>query len=66
MFDFCEDIAQVPQPELSLVGALALASVTCGRLYRTNMNNFSSMYFMGVAKSGTRVKKTSKHLLNLY
>ena len=52
MFDFCEDIAQVPQPELSLVGALALASVTCGSLYRTNMNNFSSMYFMGVAKSG--------------
>ena len=52
MFDFCEDIAQVPQPELSLVGSLALASVTCGRLYRTNMNNFSSMYFMGVAKSG--------------
>ena len=52
MFDFCEDIAQVPQPELSLVGALALASVACGRLYRTNMNNFSSMYFMGVAKSG--------------
>ena len=52
MFEFCEDIAQVPQPELSLVGALALASVVCGRLYRTNMNNFSSMYFMGVAKSG--------------
>jgi hypothetical protein len=52
MFQFCEDLAQVPQPELSLVGALALASVTCGRLYRTNMNNFSSMYFMGVAKSG--------------
>ena len=52
MFDFCEDIAQVPQPELSLVGALALASVTCCRLYRTSMNNFSSMYFMGIAKSG--------------
>lgn len=52
MFKFCEDIAQVPQPELSLVGALALASVTCGRIYRTNMNNFSSMYFMGIAKSG--------------
>ena len=52
MFKFCEEIAQVPQPELSLVGALALASVTCGRIYRTNMNNFSSMYFMGIAKSG--------------
>ena len=52
MFKFCEELAQVPQPELSLVGALALASVTCGRIYRTNMNNFSSMYFMGIAKSG--------------
>ena len=52
MFKFCEEIAQVPQPELSLVGALALASETCGRIYRTNMNNFSSMYFMGIAKSG--------------
>ena len=52
MFKFCEEIAQVPQPELSLVGALALASVTCARIYRTNMNNFSSMYFMGIAKSG--------------
>jgi len=52
MFKFCEEIAQVPQPELSLIGALALASVTCGRIYRTNMNNFSSMYFMGIAKSG--------------
>ncbi len=52
MFKFCEEIAQVPQPELSLIGALALASVVCGRIYRTNMNNFSSMYFMGIAKSG--------------
>ena len=52
MFNFCEEIAQVPQPELSLIGALSLASVTCGRIYRTDMNNFSSMYFMGIAKSG--------------
>jgi hypothetical protein len=52
MFDFCEEIAQVPQPELSLIGSLALASVACGRLYRTDMNNFSSLYFMGIAKSG--------------
>ena len=52
MFNFCEEIAQISQPELSLVGALSLASVACGRLYRTDMNNFSSMYFVGVAKSG--------------
>ena len=52
MFEFCESIAQVPQPELSLVAALSLASVSCGRLYRTEMNNFSSLYFMCIAKSG--------------
>lgn len=52
MYDFCEDIAQISQPELSIVAALALASVTCGRLYKTEMNNFSSLYFMCIAKSG--------------
>ena len=52
MFEFCEEIAQISQPELSLVGALSLASVSCGRMYRTDMNNFSSLYFVGVAKSG--------------
>ena len=52
MFEYCESIAQVPQPELSLVAALSLASVTCGRIYRTNMNNFSSLFFMCIAKSG--------------
>ena len=52
MFNFCEEIAQISQPELSLVGTLSLASVACGRLYRTDMNNFSSMYFVGFAKSG--------------
>ncbi len=52
MFAYCEDIAQVSQPELSLVAALSLASVTCGRIFKTNMNNFSSLYFMCIAKSG--------------
>lgn len=52
MFNFAEEIAQISQPELSLVGALSLASVACGRMYRTDMNNFSSLYFVGVAKSG--------------
>ena len=43
MFNFAEEIAQISQPELSLVGALSLASVACGRMYRTDMNNFSSL-----------------------
>ena len=68
MYKFCEDIAQVSQPELSLVAALALVSVTCGRLYRTNMNNFSSLYFMGIAKSGQgkeNIKSFVESVLNM-
>jgi len=67
MFEFCESIAQVPQPELSLVAALSLASVTCGRIYRTNMNNFSSLFFMCIAKSGQgkeNIKTFVEQILN--
>ena len=52
MYEYAEEIAQVSQPELSLVAALSLASVVCGRIFKTDMNNFSSMYFMCIAKSG--------------
>jgi hypothetical protein len=68
MFKFCEELAQVSQPELSVVGALALASVSCGRLYRTNMNNFASLYFMGIAKSGQgkeNIKSFVEAVLNM-
>lgn len=67
MFDFCEKIAQVSQPELSIVAALSLVSVVCGRIYRTNMNNFSSLYFMGIAKSGQgkeNIKSFVENVLN--
>ena len=68
MFKFCEDIAQVSQPELSVVAALSLISVVCGRLYRTNMNNFSSLFFMGIAKSGQgkeNIKSFVERVLNM-
>ena len=68
MCDFCEEIAQVSQPELSVIAALSLVSVTCGRLYRTNMNNFSSLYFMGIAKSGQgkeNIKSFVESILNM-
>jgi hypothetical protein len=67
MFEYCESIAQVPQPELSLVAALSLASVVCGRIYRTNMNNFSSLFFMCIAKSGQgkeNIKTFVEQILN--
>ena len=52
VYDYSEKIAQIPQPALSMQTSLALGSVALGRMYRTDMNNFSSMFFMCIAKSG--------------
>tara|TARA_R110000796_G_scaffold47959_2_gene114932 strand:+ start:2049 stop:4169 length:2121 start_codon:yes stop_codon:yes gene_type:complete len=52
IFEYSETIAQIQQPALSMQTALALGSVSLGRMYRTDMNNFSSMFFMCIAKSG--------------
>ena len=52
VFEYSEEIAQIQQPALSMQTALALGSVALGRMYRTDMNNFSSMFFMCIAKSG--------------
>ncbi len=68
MYKFCEEIAKVSQPELSILAALSLVSVSCGRIFRTNMNNFSSLYFMGIAKSGQgkeNIKTFVESVLNL-
>ena len=68
MYRFCEEMAKVSQPELSIIASLSLASVCCGRLYRTNMNNFSSLYFMGIAKSGQgkeNIKSFVEAILNM-
>ncbi len=39
------------QPELSVAAAIALASVVMARTYRSQFGNFSSLYFILVAKS---------------
>ena len=52
VYDYSEKIAQISQPALSMQAALALCSVSLGRMYKTNMNNFSSLFFMCIAKSG--------------
>ena len=52
VFDYSEEIAQIPQPALSMQSSLALGSVALGRMYKTDMNNFSSLFFMCIAKSG--------------
>ena len=47
--------------------ALAFGSVALGRIYRTDMNNFSSLFFMCIAKSGQgkeNVKTTIESILD--
>lgn len=48
------------QPALAIQSALALGSVICGRYYRTNKNNFSSLYFLNIAKSSSRKEHGKK------
>lgn len=45
--------ARAPQPGFAVQTALALGSVVCGRRYKTTKSNFSSLYFLNIAKSGT-------------
>ena len=52
IYEYSEEIAQIPQPALSMQSSLALGSVALGRMYKTYMNNFSSLFFMCIAKSG--------------
>jgi hypothetical protein len=56
----------LPIPIFAVQAALAIGSVVCGRRYRTDQMNFSSLYFMNVAKSGTgkeHAKRTIENVL---
>lgn len=52
IYDYSENIAKISQPAISMQAALSVGSVAAGRMYRTDMNNFSSLFFMCIAKSG--------------
>ncbi len=52
IYEYSEEIAHISQPAISMQAALSLGTVALGRMYRTNMNNFSSLFFMCIAKSG--------------
>ena len=58
IYEYSESIAQISQPALSLQSALGLASVAAGRMYKSDMNNYSSLYFMCIAKSGQGKENT--------
>jgi len=58
IYEYSEQIAQISQPALSLQSALGVGSVVAGRMYKSDMNNFSSLYFMCIAKSGQGKENT--------
>jgi hypothetical protein len=67
VFEYSKKIAHIQQPALSMQTALAFGSVALGRIYRTDMNNFSSLFFMCIAKSGQgkeNVKTTIESILD--
>ena len=41
------------QPDFAMQTALAICSIILGRCYKTNYDNYSSLYLLNVAKSGT-------------
>ena len=45
--------SRAPQPGFAVQTALAVASVVLGRHFQTSEENFTSLYFLNVAKSGT-------------
>tara|TARA_A100001515_G_scaffold123230_3_gene107021 strand:- start:1707 stop:2930 length:1224 start_codon:yes stop_codon:yes gene_type:complete len=47
------ETAPAPHVEMAVQSALALGSVVLGRKYVTTESNFTSLYFLTVAKSGT-------------
>ena len=65
VYNYSEEVAQISQPALSMQASLALGSVALGRMYKTDMNNFSSLFFMCIAKSG-QGKENVKTVLRQY
>lgn len=55
------------QPLFAVQTALAIASTVCARSFKSNYGNFSSMYFLNIAKSSTgkeHVKSTIQSILS--
>ena len=53
MVDWINATAAQPQPLFAVQAALALGAVTASRIYRTQWNNYSSLYLLCVSGSGT-------------
>lgn len=53
MVDWANATSKKPQPMFAVQAALALGSVAMGRKFCTNFENWSSLYFLNIAASGT-------------
>lgn len=51
--EFYSRTARQQQPLLAVQTALSIGSIVAGRKYRTNKNNFSSLFFLNIAKSSS-------------
>lgn len=52
MVQWANATASKPQPYFAVQAALALGSVAMGRKFRSNLNNFTNLYFLNIAPSG--------------
>ena len=60
--DWIAATAHKPQPLFDVQAALGLGSVACARRYRTDNNNWSSLYLVNVGRSGSG-KEHAKHAI---
>lgn len=51
--NYYNSTARAPQHGFAVQVSLAIASLICGRRFKTTKGNFTSMYFLNVAKSST-------------
>lgn len=50
--DWMEGFSREPQPQITMMGVLSLASVVCGRMYCSTEANTSSLYIMVLGDTG--------------
>ncbi|WP_295766011.1 bifunctional DNA primase/polymerase [Undibacterium sp.] len=60
MVDWTNETAPMPQPYFAVQAALALGSVVLGRMYRTTAKNWSTLYFLNIARSATGKEHAKK------
>lgn len=64
IYDYYNATSGFTQKGFAIQTALAICSVVCGRNYRNNNNNFSSIYLLNVGKTATG-KEHCKTVVNL-